>query len=430
MAPDASADRAARVTEGGAGDGIEDLVRDVAGSGLREGQDVHDGVAVDGHGKRAAHFGLLEQRVGLVEHVGMGHHHVGDGRAGGILSAHGGRKLAVVEEVAAGESHQLGFRVAGLILRQKTERDDVLVRDLFLVGVHIIIGGTFESENGAADHFLRAEGAVGDDVGGLGSPLILAGVGAVTGDDILAERNERDGGAGLEELVEVDFLLELDLEGIGIDGGYAEVVDGRVAFLDGAGVLHLIQQGGRFAGIDGLEDPLPRVDIVRRLDGTAVAPAVVVEVDQNDEFAVLVLVDLIALHAGFLPFAVLVELREAFVHLAHDLELRIVDDAALGVKIKHLGGEVHVDDGAFVIIAGIGLFQGGASCEGGCQHHRAKDQGQHLFHDSVFPPVSARGAPVCCGVNYSHHIITLFSERINNFFCARVKIHPPAQLQA
>ncbi len=257
-------------------------------------------------------------------------------------------------------------RVADPVIGYESVRNDVFVVVLVFFGIAVVVTGSLEADDAAVFHLAQRERTVRADGRRLHRPLV-----AVSRDDVLAERDERDRRAVAEEAVEIDVgISERDLEGVRVDSGYAEVVDGdaRVAALDLARVFKVVKKGRRLAGIVGIEDPLPRVDEVDRLDRPRVRPFRLVEGYEDGVAVSVVRPDLVILHQRLRPLAVRVKSGQPLEKERHDLEHVLVGHGDLRIEVVNLLREVHFDHSAPVVGAVLKLLERGAPRKDSREH--------------------------------------------------------------
>ena len=163
-----------------------------------------------------------------------------------------------------------------------------------------------------------------------------------------------------------------------------EVLDGALALIAGAGVLYPEEKGSGLAAEPGLEYPLPRVDVVLRLDGRAVAPRGVLESDLDAVIVVGRLVEyLYRLCLGVHDLAVRVIFEQSFVNEAEDLLRFGVKIAVRGIVVRNFLRKINGDRGTDIFL--FARRFAAAPRERGDQENRRKDDSQCFFHICSMP---------------------------------------------
>ena len=305
----------------------------------------------------------------------MSCHHVCNNSAWSVLRSLRKRNFAVIVDLTVEKGGELSLCVAFAVLCKKSVRDYIFVELFVLILVDVVVGRTLKTESVAVGDILRAERSVCYNSGSLLSPYIVA----VTCDNVFTERNESDRRAVFKELVKVYLCLELDLENVGINSGDSEVVNCSVAHLNVSCVLYIKEKRGCFACWIGIKESLPSVNVIGSLNSTTVAPLVAVKCNENRELFACILFDLVALHAGALPFAVFVNGSETFINESENLELRVIGDAQLRVEIIYLCREIHINDCALIVFfalrVGRVFFKCRTSGYNRYHHQHSKDKG-------------------------------------------------------
>ena len=191
-------------------------------------------------------------------------------------------------------------------------------------------------------HSAQLEGTAAHDGSRLLCPVRLSG-------DILTQGSECHAGQVENELVVVDGTLELN--------GYhtltlcinAKVVDGHIAFLNGARVLDVVKQSGCIVGAFYVQYAFPRINNVVCGNISTVGPAGLVEVNIHFVFVSgSVLFDDVLLHQGLFHLAVVVELEQRFEQQVNNGGGTVVIERVGGVKVVYLISKVHGQILAFV----------------------------------------------------------------------------------
>ncbi len=108
-------------------------------------------------------------------------------------------------------------------------------------------------------------------------------------------------------------MLEKNLQGICIDCGSAEIVDGGIAEFHLARVPYIVKKARCIAAELGIDYALPRIYEIRRLNGASVAPLRRFEVYEKLILALFLVGRIcILIHNSFFPIAIIVKVCKAF----------------------------------------------------------------------------------------------------------------------
>ena len=366
---------------------IEDGVGNQAGCGIRIDQQIGNRPAVDRHRERAADSCIRKQRVSRVEQVGIGRVCIGKMclflQCGALCQRH----VAHIDEVGLGLVCRVNrikiVRIGALALRlvflfnkghKNAVRLDIAIQLVFL-GVTVVIVVALDAHGIlVAVDLLDGERAVGDQGRMSARPVAI-----VVCDRLLAERNQRDGGKILLEVLVVDLFLKRDLEQICIQRDHAEVVDRGVARLDGARVLHLVQQGGCGALIGAFHQALPCEDKVVRRQRAAVRPLGLLDGNLHLVFMIRFVFedrDLVGQRLDGLALGI--EAVKPLKKHTEQLDRRLVRHVDARVKRIYIAGNVGVKNVSLILIRHVdGTAAGRERQHNG---HEAQQESQNSFH--------------------------------------------------
>ena len=196
---------------------------------------------------------------------------------------------------------------------------------------------------------------------------------------LLAERHQRDGGEALLEVLVVDLLFKGDLEQICIQRNHAEIVDRGIARLDGARILHFVQQCGCGALIGALHQALPCEDKVIRSQSTTVRPLGLLDADLHLILMIRFVFedrDLVCKRLDSLALGI--EAVKPLKEHTEQLDRRFIRHINARVKRIYIACNIGVENISLILIHHVDGAVAG--CEGQHNGHEAKQECQNSFH--------------------------------------------------
>ena len=187
----------------------------------------------------------------------------------------------------------------------------------------------------AGFHVFHGEGTACDDVGRGAIPGVL-----INGGIILTHRRQGNGGNVFKEELVVYALLQGNLQGIGVDGGKADIGKRCSALIQCAGIFDVVKQRFCIAGKIGIEDAFPGIHKVVGADAAAVAPC---GFAQGENKGVGFFVIFIGIADALDNLAVFVIFHHAFIAKAEILHGACVIQGFCGIPGAQLGTHIYID---------------------------------------------------------------------------------------